>query len=187
MPPSHYPLPKLCSGYTESHRIIIDLTSLPLLRRPSLLTHYLNLPLDITSSKNLSLISYIWVSWLYSAHLSHPLLGLFDCHSHWAVSFVRVRTVCISLMGGTYAPRRGAGIIHQGMNDSFTHSDEISQIADLLLHTDQESLDYSLCWLFWADFIAAVRNTHRIREGGRRERSGQIFSLSAPSCFDTMF
>ena len=73
-------------------------------------------------------------------------MGLSDCFSPWAVSSVHMRTMYISLMGSTGVPRRPAGIIHQEVSP-FMPSDEISQVADLFLHTDQECLADSLCWL----------------------------------------
>ena len=133
-------------------------------------------------------------SLIWGQPLSHTQVGLSDCLSPWAVSSVRVRTVCISLMGSTAVPGRQAEIIHQGVSP-FMPSDEISQTADLFLTTDQESLDDSLCWLsctcslsprkkrrpglfcwvFWADLVPAVGSNHRRRECGRRARSGRSF------------
>lgn len=92
----------------------------------------------------------------------------------------------------------------------FTHSDDTSRIADLL-HANQESQNYALCylssicplsprkkrtvgclpglpcWAFWSGFLPAIGSNHRRREEGRRARSGEIPSLSAPSGFDTVF
>lgn len=141
---------------------------------------------------------------------SSPPLSLFVCLSCWSGSSLRVGAVHNPWMGSTCAPRRPAGIFHQGKNGWFIYSD-ISQIADLL-YTHQESLDYSLCWwspicslsprkkrnpveclpglscwVFWAGFLLAMGSTHNRREDGRRAGSGQTVFLSAPSCCDTVF